>query len=143
MLGEEILIGRAFGLRQEAGMDDVEDILELVEDAELAGDVLGVPNRAVGQDQLAAGQSRQRRAEFRIGFEQRQVDIVGEVEELVGVDPVLLHQSLQRRAVAVIVILPQRMRGQAVQRTYGPYPKAIIYLRCKHQGTHPPLLVVI
>ena len=64
MLGEECLVGGALWLGQEAGLDDVEDVLEMVKDAELASDVLGMAARAVGQDQLAAGQSRDRSAKI-------------------------------------------------------------------------------
>ena len=101
VLGEEVLIGRAFGLGGEASLHDVEDILEVMQDAELAGDVLGMAARAIGEDQLASRQRRDRSAERRVGLEQGQVDLVGEIEEVARIDAVLLHQPLQRRAVAL------------------------------------------
>ena len=115
VFGEKILVGRALGLRGEAGIDDVENVLEVMEDAELAGDVLGMAARAIGQDQLTAGQCRDRRPERWVGIEQGQVDLMGEVEEVSGVDAVFLHQPLQRRAVALVIIFLQRPRRHAVE----------------------------
>jgi hypothetical protein len=43
------------------------------------------------------------------------VDVVREIEEVVRVDPVLLHEAFQGRAVAVIEILLQRPRRQAIE----------------------------
>ena len=63
MLFKEGLVGAPIGLGDEIRRRDVEDILESVEDAELAGDVFGVLARAVGEDQLAAGQFLDRLAE--------------------------------------------------------------------------------
>jgi hypothetical protein len=53
---EEPLVGRALRLRDEIGGGDVEHVLEMVEDAELGRDVLGVSARPVGEDQLAPRQ---------------------------------------------------------------------------------------
>ena len=82
---EEALVGRALGLRHEIRRRDVEHVLEMVEDAELGRDVLGVAARAVGEDQLAPGQALDGIAEGRIELDRRVVDVVGEVEEVVRV----------------------------------------------------------
>ena len=58
MLVEEALIGGGLGLRDEVGGDDVENILEHLVEAERLGGAQRVVARAIGQDQLAAGQGR-------------------------------------------------------------------------------------
>jgi hypothetical protein len=71
--------------------------------------------RAVGQDELAAGKRLDRGAQRRVELDRGVVDVVGEVEEGVGVDVVLLDEAAQRRAVAVVEVLLQRPRRQAVE----------------------------
>ena len=78
-------------------------------------DVLGVAARAVGQDELAAGQRLDGAPEGRVELDRRMIDVVSEVEEIVGLDAVFVDERPKGRAVAVIEILLQRARRQAVE----------------------------
>jgi hypothetical protein len=106
-----------FGL--EVGRGNVEHVVEVLLDLEPAHHRLGVPARAVGEDELAAGQACDRRAEHRIGGERRMIDLMHDGEELVGVEAVLLHQPAHGRAVAPVVVLlhPERLVVGDVQET--------------------------
>ena len=66
---EKFLIGLRRGLRLQLGGDDVEHRLEMRTDAEPLQHLGGVIGRAVGQDQLASRQFRDRRAHRRIGLQ--------------------------------------------------------------------------
>jgi len=50
----EFLVGLARRLGVEPGGDDVEDVIEVIEDAELARGALGVSPVAIGEDEFAA-----------------------------------------------------------------------------------------
>src|SRR5262249_61669614 len=90
---------------------DVESVLEGVRMGEPPYHRVGMFARAVGEDELAAGQRFDRGAQRRIGRKRRMIDLVHEVEEVVRVEPVLGHQSAHGRAVAAVVNLlpPQRL----------------------------------
>ena len=87
----------------------------MVEDAELPRGLLGVAAIAVGEDELAARQLADRRAEHRIGLQPGIVDVVHLLEEIVGVDAVPVHQPVQRRAVFEVEFLLQLARLLARQ----------------------------
>ena len=80
MLVEKALIGRGLRLRDEIGGDDVENILEHFIKAERLGGAQGVVARAVGEDQLAAGQGGDGAGQRMVRDQTRPVDVMGEGE---------------------------------------------------------------
>ncbi len=107
---QEGIVGRGGGLRHIVGRGDVEDALEQVEHAELAGHVLRVPHRSVGEDQLASGECRDRLPELGMLGDRRQVDVVHVVEERLGVHAVHQHHAGERGAELAVVALLQMPR---------------------------------
>ena len=102
---EKAVVGPWCGFRLELGRDDVEHVLEVPVEAEPRQHRIGVAAGAVGEDELAAGELLDRDAERRIGLERGVVDLVHEIEEIVGLHAVLDHQSAHRGAVALVVVL--------------------------------------
>ena len=73
-------------LRLELRGDDIDDPGERIANSEMIEQPLGMPDRAVGMDDLAAAQLAERGDERRIGRNAGQVDIVNKGEKLVRVD---------------------------------------------------------
>ena len=105
--GQETFIYEWARLRLKLRRHNVENIIEMLVDAETAHHVLGVMPRAVGQDEFAATQFGDGGAERRVGLKRRAIDLVHDVEELVGLEIMFLHQAAQRRTVATVVIFLQ------------------------------------
>src|SRR5437870_4494253 len=61
-------------------------------------------HRAVGEDQLAAGQFCDCRPHRRIGLQRRMVDFVHIAKEIVGADAVLGHHAAHGGAVAAVIV---------------------------------------
>ena len=116
----EALIGLARRLRRQAGGDDVEYVVEMVEDAELARGALGMAAVAVGEDEFAARQLPDRSAQHRIRHQPRIVDVVHLLQEIVGIDAVPLPSARERRAVFAIELLLQLARLLARQASAAP-----------------------
>ena len=108
---QKSLVGflRRFGF--EFGGDDVEHVLEMLVDFEPLHHRVGVLAGAVGEDELAAGQFLERRAERRVGLERRVIDLVHVFEIVVRIEPVLGHQAAHGGAVTLVIILlhPERL----------------------------------
>ena len=102
---QEAVVGLRQRLRLEIGLVDVEHVLEMHVDVEPPHHGVGVRARAVGEDQLAAGQFLDRGAERGVRLERRMVDVVHEGEIVVRVHPVLGHHAAHRGAVALVVVL--------------------------------------
>ena len=100
----------ALRLGHELARGDVADVLEQVQHAELFGDALGVAARAVGEDELAAGQACDRGGQLGRFGHGRQIDVVHVVEEGLRVELVDLHQPRQRGAELAVVALLQVAR---------------------------------
>src|SRR5215831_4144942 len=66
--------------------------------------------RAVGQDQLASRQAFDRRSQRCVRRERRMVDLMYEVEEIVGLHAMHGHQAAHRGAVALVVVFLQTER---------------------------------
>ena len=84
---EETVVGLRQRLRLELGRDDVEHVLEMRVDVEPPHHGVGVRAGAVGEDQLAAGQFLDGRAERRVRLQRRVIDLVHIVEKIVGFMP--------------------------------------------------------
>src|SRR5262245_8628204 len=63
--------------------------------------------RAIGQDQLAPRKALDRGPQRRVGSERRMIDLMDEIEEVVGLHAMLGHQSPHRGAIALVVVLLQ------------------------------------
>jgi hypothetical protein len=83
---------------KESGQD-VEDTVEALVEPEPAERLLRVPRRAVGVDELSAGQRRRRFGQRRIRLEHRVVDAVLEGEVVLGSMPLVFISP--RRVVLV------------------------------------------
>ena len=112
---EEDVVGLAVGLGGEVRVREVEHVLEMVEDADLGRDRLGVLARAVGEDEPAPGQPLDRVAQGGVELDVAVVDVVHEVHEIVG-DRWRARSSAPAGSlpVAVVVVLLQRPRRNAV-----------------------------
>ena len=76
-------------------MHDVENVAEMMGDAEARQHLLGMGHGAVGEDQLAAGQRVQGLVQGRIGRHRRMIDVMHIVEKVVRRDAMLDHQAAQ------------------------------------------------
>src|SRR6266581_8733426 len=65
---------------------------------------------AVGQDQLSPFKLLDRGAKRGVWLERRVIDLVHEVEEVVGLHAMLGHQPTHRGAVALVIVLLQQER---------------------------------
>jgi len=101
--GDELVVGRLARFRQQVGSDNVEDIVEMVRDAEPFGNLDRMGVRPVGENVLAPRQGFNGAAEIRIGIDPGMVDIVDIFKKVVGIDVVLDHQAAQGRAVLPVV----------------------------------------
>ena len=108
--GEEALVDLRLRLRFELGRSDVEHVVEVMFDFEPAQHRVGMRARAVGQDELAAGELRDRRAERGVGRQRRVIDLMHDLQKLIRLQAVLLHQAAHGRAVAPVIILLQPER---------------------------------
>src|SRR5262245_53570640 len=112
--------------RFELGRDDVEHVIEVAVELETRQDGIGMSARAVGQDQLAPGQSLDRGAQRRVRGEGRMVNLMHEIEKVVGFHAMLGHQSAHRGAVALVVIFLQAesllLRDLEISRDVVPNP---------------------
>ena len=115
MLVEEALVGLLRGLGQEIGGDDVEDVLEQMVQPQLLGGAQGMFARAIGEDELAPRQGRDGSGERMVGLQAGAVDVVHELQKLGGADVIFQHQTVQGRAVALIVIFLQGPRRHGVE----------------------------
>ena len=78
---------------------------KLLAEAEPVEHLQRIGRVAVGEDELAPRQPRDRRGQRRVLLEHVHLDIVDVGEEIVRIDVVLGHQPGQRRAVAVEILL--------------------------------------
>jgi hypothetical protein len=106
----ELVVGFAGRFRHQSGGHDIEDVVEMVEDAKLCRRALGMAAIAIGEDEFAARQCPDLRAEGRVRRKMRVVDIVHLLQKIVRVDAVPDHQPVQRRAVVAIKLFLQRAR---------------------------------
>ncbi|OWK26451.1 hypothetical protein AJ87_04550 [Rhizobium yanglingense] len=83
----ELVIGNLRRLRHEFGGDDVEDVVEMFENAECTGRHFGMFDAAVGEDELAARKCLDRRTQFGLSREARIVDGMGLFQKVVRVTP--------------------------------------------------------
>jgi hypothetical protein len=74
--------------------------------------------RITASDQLAAGQPFERVPKCGVRLERRMVDLVDEVEKIVGLHAVLGHQPAHRGAVAPVIVLlqPERLVVADIQK---------------------------
>jgi hypothetical protein len=93
------VISARIGLRHIGAGLDVVNAAEMPGEAELLQHPLGVTLGRVGEDELAARQRRDRRAEPLVACQVREVELVHVVEERLGRQPVLVHQAAQGGAV--------------------------------------------
>ena len=99
---------RGFGLK--LGSNDIEHGLEAFVDGKPPHHRVRMLAGAVGENELAAGQFRKRRSERRIGLNRRMVDLMHDLEIIVGLHSVLDHQPAHRGAVTTVIILLQPKR---------------------------------
>src|SRR5690606_18306027 len=83
---EETVIGGPFRLRHQAGRDNIENIVEIVEDSELARRAFGMAAITVGEDEATARQRFDCLPERRIWGEPGIVDIMDLLQKVVRVD---------------------------------------------------------
>ena len=102
---QEAVVGLRQRLRLQLGGDDVEHVVEVLMDGERPHHRVGVLARAVGEDELAAGQPLDRGAERGVRLERRMIDLVHIGEVVVRVHPVLGHHPAHRGAVAAVIVL--------------------------------------
>ena len=116
MAGEKAVVDlrQGFGSRSAAAMSNTSS--KCWSDFEPLHDRFGMLARAVGEDELAAGEAPDRSAERGIGHERRVVDVVNEFEEIIGLQAVLGHQTAQGGAVAPVIILLHAVGSRARTR---------------------------
>ncbi len=107
---QKFLIGLRRRFRLEPGGDDVEHAVEMSDEAETIQHRIDMIDRAIGQDQLAAGQSRDRFAHRRIWLQRRVVDPVHIGEIIVGAYAMLGHHAAHGGAVAAVIVLLDQPR---------------------------------
>ena len=97
------------------GLRDVRDALEAEDPRKMhayseAGEyAFGMRRRAVGEDGFSLFEGREHRAEERVGGEKLfDRDFVDRRQVVVGVDPVMEHEAVQRGAVGVPVAGAER-----------------------------------
>src|SRR5262245_23546133 len=90
----------------------------------------GSAARPVGQDQLAPRQALDRRSQCRVRHERRMIDLVHEIEEVVGLHPMLGHQAAHRGAVAFVVVLlhPERLLAGDLEEVGDVIADALVHL---------------
>ena len=104
--------------RHVAARRDVEDAVELVEHAQLAGNALGMARRTVRENELASIKPRNRLRQLGHVRDRSKVDVMHEVHEDVRLDVMLSHQAGKRRAMLVIkrlLYFPRRDRIEPEQ----------------------------
>ena len=106
--GEELLVGLRGRFRLELGGDDVEHVLEMLVDFEPLEDGLCVLDRAVRQDQLAAGQPSIAAPSAGLGSS-GEWSMSWTNRIIVGADAVLGHHAAHGCAVALVVLLLDAM----------------------------------
>src|SRR5262249_16797400 len=97
-------------LRLERRRADVEHILEMVADLEPLEHRVGVLAGAVGENELAPLELRDRGAERRVRRQRRVVDLMHHLQKLIRLEAVLRHQPAHGCAVALVIILLQPER---------------------------------
>src|SRR5262249_31097976 len=105
MPGEKAIIGLRKRLWLKLACDDVEYVLEMAVDGEPLHHGVGVSAGAVGENELAAQQPFQCGAERRVRLGRRMIDLMDEIEKIVGIHPVLDHHAPHGGAVAAVEIL--------------------------------------
>ncbi len=99
---DEAVVGLPLRLRHQIGGDDIENIGEVIGEAEPLRHLLGVLAGAVGEDVFPARQPLDRRAELGVRLHHRMVDVVHEFKKFVRIDVVVQHQSAERRPVLFV-----------------------------------------
>ncbi len=107
---DQRFIAGGVGFRHVAAIGDIEDAGEMPGDPEMAEDVLGVADRAVGEDEFPPRQRAEGGVERRVLRDDREIDAVDVVEEGRRVDAVHVHQPAQCRAVLAEPGLLQPLR---------------------------------
>ena len=115
MARQKRVIGPAGRLGHKAGRDDVEGVLEQPLHSELLDGAQRMVARAIGEDQLATRQPGDFQRQTRIGRQAGTIDVMHEIEKMLGRNIVLINQTAQRRAMLVIVVTLQRARRGAVE----------------------------
>ncbi len=105
--GEKAFVVLRQRLGLELGGDDVVHVLEMMPELEPREHRVSVAARAVGQNQLAAGQLLDRRSQRGVRLQGRVVDLMHEIQEVIGLHAVLGHQPAHRSAIALVVVLLQ------------------------------------
>ena len=111
LAGEEAIIGLAVRLGHIGHGADVVDILEQVVAAQPGQHGAGMAGIAIGEDEFAAGKVADGSHQLGMSCHRAIVDGVHGVEEMVGIDAMARHQSVQRGAEIPIVFLLQGPRG--------------------------------
>ncbi len=112
-------IAAGIGLGQVIARDDVVDHAEGLAEAEIIEHALGMAHGGVGEDELAPGQRRDRRAKPRIARQHRQVELVHIVEEALRRQAIVQHEAAQRRAVELEEAPAQSLRRVEVELQLG------------------------
>ena len=104
-LADEAVEGLPFGLRHEIGPDDVEYMGEMIFDAICVQDVPGMRNGAVGEDMLSPRQRRQQPVELMLDRQVADIDVMDEMQIVLGRQLLFDHQPAHRRAIATEQVL--------------------------------------
>ncbi len=104
---EELLEGDGLRLRNVGGRLDVEDRIEMLEDAQGLRRLLGMALGAIRQDQATARQLRQRGVKAHIRRKGAASMSWTKINEMVGIGVAMIDQSAQRRAMALVEVLLQ------------------------------------
>ena len=121
----QLVVDRLVRLGPVVAGDDVEDRLEMMRHAQPLHDLLGMRHVARGEDDLAAGQRRQRRSRAPgLALDRRVVDVVHVIEVMARIDAVQAHHAAHRGAVVAPVLpsapgAPPRHRPSASRRYSG------------------------
>ena len=105
MNAQEFVVGLRRRLRLQFGGDDVEHRLEMRSQTEPFQHRAGMVGRAIGQDQLAAGKSCDRRPHRGVRLQRRVIDLVHIGQIIVGMHAMLGHHAAHAGAVAAVIIL--------------------------------------
>ncbi len=106
-LCQDCLVGLRPGFGDIARSLDPVDRLETIAQTKRAGDPLTMAERAVGVDQFAPGQGKDRIAQVRCGCHVVERDVMDRIEKRIRVDLVVDHQARKRGAMGLPVRIAQ------------------------------------
>ena len=87
----------------------------MIADAEPLAGAQRMVARAIGEDQLAAGQRRDAGGERHVGLDRSAVDVMDEAQELRRIDAVFVDQPTQSGAMLAVIEFLQRARRHAIE----------------------------